>query len=157
MADTVAAPPSQEVGAKKKGKRKLMIGAVVLILVAGFGVKTFLLGGDAAAEAQEPAPVEEGAVLPVAEMTANLRGSATNYARVSFAAVLNAEADEAEVTAKFPLLEDAALSVLLEFDAAQLRTPEGADQLRARLSDAAAEIWPEDEILRIVLTELLVQ
>jgi flagellar protein FliL len=146
--------------AAKGGKKKLiLILAVVLVLGGGGGVGAMLLlGGDAEAEeVAEEAPPEEGLVAPVAEMTANLAGPTTAFARVQFSAVLTADAKLADVEPKFPLLKDAAISELSTFQADHLRTTQGMEDLRVRLAERAAEIYPDGQVLRIILTELLVQ
>lgn len=142
------------------GKRKtLLIAAFVLVAVLA-GVGGFLLtGGSAEAEAAAPTepPAEDGAVLDVAEMTANLAGPEVHYAKLSFAAVLIAGADEAAVAERFPLLRDAAITELSTFQVEHLRTTEGMEELRKRLTARAQAVYPDGEVRRVVLTELVVQ
>lgn len=153
-AATVAAVPAEDAAGSKK---KLVIGAV-LAVVLGAAAYMFLLGGSGAADAsQEPMAPEEGAVVTVGQMTTSLAGPGTHFVRVELGAVLNATATEADVEAAFPLLRDAALTVLMGFDADTLRSVAGAETLRTELTAAAQGIWEDDEVLRIVLTDLLVQ
>ena len=151
----VAAPVAESTGAGGKKKMKLLVLAVVAIVVGAVGAKMFLLTGDA--EAGPPPPPEEGAVVTIGEMTTSLAGSGAHYARVEIAAVTNAAADAASLEAAFPLMRDQALTVLMGFTAEQLRTVEGANQLRDALTEKAQGVWEEQEVLRIVLTDLLVQ
>lgn len=153
-----AATPETEAG---KGGRSplLLVGVAVVVTLAIAAAAFFLLGGsgaDASEEEEEPVPVE-GAVVDVAEMTLNLAGPTISYAKVSFAAVLLDGVEEATVQGRFALLKDAAISELGTISADSLRTPEGVEELRSRLSARAAAIYPEGEVLRIVLTELVVQ
>jgi flagellar basal body-associated protein FliL len=166
MADSVAVAAPAGDATEKKSRRLVVIAAVVLVVVAGaFGTKTFLGAGSSdAATTADPAP-EEGAVVSVAQMTASLAGGApsdagggaSHYARIEFAAVLDANADQTTVEARFPLLKDGALSVLMGFGADELRTVAGADRLREALTAKAHEIYPDGDVVRIVLTELLIQ
>jgi flagellar FliL protein len=155
MADQTTAAPDTTDGAPTKSRKKLVIIAL-LVVVLGAAAGVFLLGGSDA-EGTEPAAPVEGEVVDVAVMTTSVAGEAGTYVRVGFAAVLVEGTAAADVEAKFPLLEDAALSAASSFSGAQLRTQEGQDGLRAALTTAAGDIWPDGEVLRIVLTELLVQ
>ena len=49
------------------------------------------------------------------------------------------------------------LQAVAEMDSEQLRSLEGSDALRQQLSREAIEIWGEEVVRRVVLTELLVQ
>lgn len=158
MADKQADAEGEATG--KKGKRKLfVIVGLVLVVAAGafFGLR-FFSGGEAGAEEAESereAP-GEGEVLDVATLTTTVAGDAT-LARVGLAVVLSEEATGDVVTPRYPLLKDAAVSELARTDAQTLRTAEGADDLRARLTKRARRIYPDGEVLRVLLTELVVQ
>jgi flagellar basal body-associated protein FliL len=152
---TAPAPAAPEDGRRRRAP--LLLGAVVLVLGVAVGAYLVLGGGEPAETVAEPQPAEEGAVVAVADMTANLAGEPVSYAKVAFAAVLAAGADEAAVAARFPLLRDAAITELSTITGAHLRTTAGADELRGRLTARAAALYPDGEVLRIVLTELVVQ
>ena len=156
MADAVAvAAPVVEATDGRGKKKKVLVLAVVLIAVAAVAIKMFVLPG--AAEAGPPPPPEEGEVVTVGQMTTSLAGGGTHYARVEIAAVTNAAADATALEGDFPLMRDQALTVIMGFTAEQLRTVEGADQLRDALTQKAQTVWEDDQVLRIVLTDLLVQ
>ncbi len=155
MADTVAVPAPAPV-ADKKRRLPLLIVAVVVLVGAGVAGKMFLLPAPEA-EAGASVEPEEGAVVTIGQMTTSLAGGGTHYARVDLAAVTNAAADPATLEERFPLMRDQALDVLMGFSADELRTVEGADALRAALTERAQEVWEDEEVLRIVLTDLLVQ
>jgi flagellar FliL protein len=158
MTATVTATADPEV-APKKGKQKLILLVVVLLVVTAGGVvgAKLLLGGDAETDVPEAAAPVDGEVVPVAEMTANLAGPATHYAKISFSAVLAEGVDPALITGRFPLLRDAAISELSTFQADHLRTTAGMEELRTRLGERARELFADGEVLRIVFTELVVQ
>lgn len=143
----------KQVGRNKK-KLLFVAGALVLFAAGGFAALKMLEPAEAAEPVAEPT-VEEGAVLEVAEMTASL-GSA-HLARVGIAVVLSAEAVEEQVVGRFPLVKDAAIDEIASSDPARLATPEGVDDLRARLTARATTLYPDGDVLRVVLTELIVQ
>ena len=147
--------------AKKGGKGKL-IGIVGGVLALAAGGYFFLMGGggdevDAESPPPEAVEVAEGAVIEADTMTVNLADEDTRYAKVTFAVVLPEGGDSATVGERMPLLKDAALQVLSEYTAADLKGQDGLDKLRGDLTLAAADVYTEDEVLRVVLTEVLVQ
>jgi flagellar basal body-associated protein FliL len=163
MADTDTDTVTETV--EKKGRSKLLLigGAVGLLLVLGAVYMFVLAPGDdpeaaAAAAAEEAAAAAaDGDIVEVANFTASLQGPDPHFAKLGFSAVLSTTALADDVTARFPLLQDAALMVLARTSADDLRTAAGGEQLRADLTAEAQQIWPDGEILRIVLTELVVQ
>lgn len=157
MADTATVPPPVADEAPPKGRRKLRLIVVLLVvvLVGAAGVKVTLFSpSEAAAEDLVP---EEGEIVAIGEMTTSLAGPGSHYVRVQLAAVLNTSADAAVAEERFPLMRDRALGVLMAFTPEDLRTVEGAERLRSTLTEEAQTIWDEDQVLRIVLTDLLVQ
>jgi flagellar FliL protein len=144
---------------EKGGKKKLIMIVVPIVVVIGAAAGFFLRGGDTA-EASVPtttAPVVEGDVIEVDTMTVNLIGEEGRYARVGFAVVLDATADSGAVGKKMPLMRDATLTVMTDFDSAELQTAEGMERLRHELSNAVVALFPDGEVIRAVLTELIVQ
>ncbi len=143
--------------APKKGKKKLIIMVVGAAAVAG-GAFFFLSGGDeAAAEEPEVVEVVEGPVIEGDQMTVNLADDEPRYARLKFAVVLPEGSDSAAVGERIPLLKDAILDVVSEYDAEALRAPSALDELRTEFTERSASVWPDGEVLRVVITELLVQ
>jgi flagellar FliL protein len=149
-----------EAGKKKGGKRKLfMIAGLVVVLGAGGVVGMKMLGGSDAQAEEAPSqsePPAEGEVLDVATLTTNVSGDA-NLARVGLAVVTSEGAATDMVEARYPVLKDAVVSELARTDADKLRTAEGADDLRKRLTRRAKKIYPDGEVLRVLLTEVVVQ
>lgn len=137
-------------------RRRRLVLVAGLVLLAAAALWWFVLRGGDEAGAEEPEPVE-GAVVEVAQMTANLAGAELHYARFGFAVVLAEEIPPADVEGRFPLLRDAALSVVQGFSQDHLRTPEGTEQFRSELTLRARELYPDGEVLRVVITELVVQ
>ena len=149
-----------EAEAKKGGKKKIVIG-VAALAIAG-GAYFFLFAGspppeDPAAATTTTEPTE-GAVIEVGTLTANLADTDDlRYARVTFAVVLDANADSAAVGTRVPLLQDAALDVVSDYTAAELAGSDGIGNLRDDLSAQAQELFVDGEVLRVVLTEVIVQ
>lgn len=139
----------------RKSRKKLLLALVVLLAAGGAAAWFFLLGGGEE-PAGDQAPVD-GPVVDVEQMTANLAGPEIHYARFAFAVVLAEGKVAGDVEPRFALLKDAALSEVQQLTTAQLLTPDGADHLRTRLTERAQEIYPDGEVLRVVLTELIVQ
>ena len=144
--------------APKKSRRKLVIIAVLVVVLAGggFAAMTFLGGGEEEPEWTEQQATPEGAVLDVATLTSTLSGDAS-LARVGLAVVAAEGAAEDQVVARFPLIKDAAVTELARTAPDELRTADGADQLRRRLTKRTRKIYPDGEVLRVLLTELVVQ
>lgn len=149
---------TEETAEKTGGKKKLIMIVVPVIVVIAGAAGFFLRGGDTA-EAAVPTtvPIVEGDVIEVDTMTVNLIGEEGRYARVGFAVVLDSTADSGAVGKKMPLMRDATLTVMTDFDSTELQTADGMERLREELSDAVVAIFPDGEVIRAVLTELIVQ
>ena len=145
---------------KEKGgnKKKLMIGGgVAAVAIVGY---LFLGGGGgdpAAADTTTTTIVVEGAVIESDEMTVNLADSTVRYARIKVGLVLPVDGDSTTVGERMPILKDSILGVVGRYDADTLLHPDTLDELRARFTEEANEVWTEGEVLRVVITELLVQ
>ncbi len=151
--------PKEEGEEGGSGKLKKIILMVVPALAVGAGL-FFFLGGGGDAEAAAPTttlPPVEGEVIEVDTLTVNLVGEEGRYARVGFAVVLTDLADSGAVAGKIPLMRDAALSIMTGFTSTELQSAEGMERLRQELSDALVALFPDGEVLRAVLTELIVQ
>jgi flagellar protein FliL len=153
---TIAPAPSAGIEpAPPRGRRRLLVIAVVLVAVAATA-GWFLVGPGAGSEAVAD-EVVEGTVLPLPPLTTTTGIASPHHARVALGLVLVEGADEGVVAARTPLLQDALLREIATVDADQLRSAAGSDELRQNLTAHAQTIWPDGEVLRVVLTELLVQ
>jgi flagellar protein FliL len=155
-APTPATPPP----AKKRSPLLVLIAvAVILAVVTGATVWTTRAdAGEETSTTEEPPPEpQEGAIVEVADMTANVGGEGMHYAKMAFAVVLEDGVDADEVSERFALLRDAALDELGASSAEGLRSPDGVDDLRDRLTARAGQLYPDGEVMRVVLTELIVQ
>lgn len=159
MSDIDAAVETAPAAEGKPSRRKLVI-ILAAVLLAGGGAAVVvpgLLGGSAEASAETVEEPTEGLVVPLEPMTASIGGAQAGYVRLGIALVLVEGITAEQVTDRFPLVQDAALSALSQYEPAQLRTPEGIETLRADLGDRVRAIYADGEVLRVVLTELLVQ
>jgi len=152
LEDAVPGAEKSKAEGKSKGKSKLaIIGLVVAIAALAF---VFLK--PSAAESTEPTEPVPGEVVEVGQMTVNL-ADATRYARVSFSLVLVEGLTADAVAAKYPYLKEAVLFEFSKVSAPDLRAPGGLDAIASRLSEGARAIYTDGEVIRLVLTELLVQ
>ena len=143
---------------KKGGKKKLVMIIIPALVVAGLAAKMTVLKDKAGAkEAEKPVEVLEGEIVDVGSLTVNLADQDRRYARVGIALVLSAAAPTEEVVNRVPLLKDAAITKIGAHTSAELRTIEGQELLRKELAEATEHVWEEGEVLRVALTEILVQ
>ena len=157
MADEPIGVEEEEPQKTGKGKLIGMIGGAVVLL----GVVYFMFlsggGGDEEAAVTTTTVPVEGAVIEVDEMTVTLSDNPVRYARLKFAVVLPEGGDSAAVGDRVPVLKDAVLDVVSAYTAAELVGPEALAGLRERLTEQALTVYTEGEVLRVVLTEVLVQ
>lgn len=156
MAMDIAA--AQEGAAKKKGKGKLIAIVIAAMLIGGVGAKfTVLSSGKAGKPKPTPTPTPTpGPVIDLGDLTINL-AEPSRYALVGLAVELGKTADPATITTQMPLLKDAGVRRLSGISAATLLSLAGQDQVRAELTDQAQQIFGKDKIVRVLLTEVLVQ
>jgi len=148
---------AQEGEVKKKGKGKF-IGIVLAVVLAGVGAKfTVLSGGKAGKGTPTPAATPTpGPVIDLGDLTINL-AEQSRYALVGLAVELGKTANPETITAQMPLLKDASVRKLSGMSAATLLSQAGQDQVRAELTDQAQQIFGKDAIVRVLLTEVVVQ
>jgi flagellar basal body-associated protein FliL len=148
MSETVVEP------APRSSRRRLVLiaGVVVLLLLLGGGWWAF-----ASADASEPPPDVDGEIVLLEPLTTTVGENGIHHARVTLAVVLTVDADSDDIEARAPLLQDALLREVAATDATTIRSAAGSDELRAQLSAEARQIWGEEVVRRVVLTELLVQ
>lgn len=155
-ADTLLLDEELDPEAEGAEERRSLLGIllVILVVVAVGAAATwwFVLRGPA-----EAAPLEDGEVVVLEPLTTTLGESSLRHARVNLAVVLVGGEDPEVVEAKAAILQDALLREVARMDADQLRSSEGSDRLRDRLTREAHEIWGDEVVRRVLLTELLVQ
>ena len=134
--------------------RQLLMAVVVVMLLVAVGGWLFL--GSASADDAPPEEVD-GEIVVLEPLTTTVGEASLQHARVTLAVVLTGDADPTVVEERVALLQDALLRDIAHLDAEELRSAEGSDGLRQRLSAQAQEIWGKEVVRRVLITELLVQ
>jgi len=157
MADEIAVIGDEE--KKKGGKGKLigMIGGGVVVLVAVYFLFLSGGGGDEEAGPTTTTIPADGPVIEVDEMTITLAEDPVRYARLKFGVVLPEGGNSAAVGERVPVLKDAVLDVMAGYTVDDLMGPEAISSLREQLTEQALVVFPDGEVLRVVITEVLVQ
>ncbi|HEY4937760.1 MAG TPA: flagellar basal body-associated FliL family protein [Actinomycetota bacterium] len=149
---------AQEGDVKKKGKGKIVI-ILVVVLVAGIGAKFTVLSGGKASGKATPAPAPTptpGVVIDLGTMTINLADPG-RYALVGLAVELGPTGTAEKFTPEMPLLKDATVRKLAGWTAAKLLTAAGQEDVRTQLTDQAQLLFGKDSVVKVLLTELIVQ
>ena len=144
------------VAADETAKKSKLVPILLVLLLAVGAAAGWMFFARPTAEAAEPEPVD-GEIVTFDPLTTTLGLATTSHARVAMAVVLVEGADPHEVEAKKPLLQDALLQEVAQMNADALRSAEGSAELRRALTADAKEIWGDEVVRRVVLTELLVQ
>ncbi|MGA9595241.1 MAG: flagellar basal body-associated FliL family protein [Acidimicrobiia bacterium] len=144
----------------KKGKGKLIgiVGGVIVLLAAAY----FLFfsgggGGDPEADMTTTTVPAEGPVIEMDEMTVTLAGDPVHYAKIRFAVVLPEGGDTTVIGDRVPILKDAVLGEVSGLTVDEMLGAGALDNLRDQLTAAALRVFTEGEVLRVVVTEVLVQ
>ncbi len=156
-------PPADDVP-KKRSKRPLVIGLILMLALggAGFGaVQTGLLFGQGAgtAEHAEDSGVEalpDIAFVPLTPVIVSMAGPGeTRHLRVT-AQLEVAKAHEAEVQLLTPRVLDVMNSYLRALDVAELEDPTALVRLRAQIVRRIQLVAGEGRVRDVLLTEFVV-
>jgi flagellar FliL protein len=139
----------------KGGKLKLVV-PIVLLLGAGLAARSLLLGGSAAEAGQKPKE-QEGPIVTMDPLTVNLADAGFHYAQAGIGIVLTATANQKTVEERLPLFKDAAIRVIGAFESRELKTLKGQEELRKELTQAASQVYGDEAIYEVVLTQIIVQ
>jgi len=148
--------------ASKGGLKGKLIPVVVVVVAVVAAQQLGFIGGGSPEVEPTATETEEVVVLPgasveVAQMTVNLASEDLRYARIGFGLELAAGTDAALLEPKYNLLKDALITIAIGMSPELLRTAAGQQDLRDQLTAKAQEIFPDGEVLRVILTDLVVQ
>lgn len=155
-APTVVPDVDAEPDESARSRRTLVVLLAVAILLGG-GAATagwWYFLRDAPAAAHE---LQDGEIIALEPLTTTLGEATLRHARVAMAVVLVEGVDPVAAEPRTPELQDALLREVAQMDADELRSAEGSERLRQQLTRDAKEIWGDEVVRRVLLTELLVQ
>lgn len=152
----------QAAGSSGGRRRRLLWVVLVLALVVGAGGALLMRAAgadetDGAPAGEQTGPAEPDEIVEVGQLTINAAESAGSFVRLTFAVGLAEGVPADEVEGRFPLLKEAVIREVQRVPASELRGPEGFDGLQAALEERAQGIYPDGQIVRVVITEFLVQ
>jgi len=136
--------------APEKSKKKLIIGIVVVLLVAGLGYK-FMGKSSGGAAAAKPKP-EAGAVVKLDPININLAGG--HYLKLGLA--LQATKAAGEEAPEGSQVLDSAIALFTNRTMADLSTEASRDKAKAELAADAAKQYP-DKVMDVYFTEFVMQ
>ena len=152
--DTQFAPAEGFDPPKRRSRKVLAAILVVMLMLAAGAAAAWLLIFPPEVEAEER---DDGEVITFEPLTTTTGHSGLRHARVAMAVVLYEGGDRELVLDQRPLLEDQLLAEVSRMDADHIRSEEGSEQLRRNLTEEAKQLWGDDTVSRVVLTELMVQ
>ena len=165
---TAPAAEGEESTPKKKGKMKLILGAVVLLVAICTalwfsGVLPKILGGKKGTGDKGPPKLTEVAppatYLDVPEILTNLNvpGRRQSYIKLKAKLELGGAADVAPVTAAMPRILDLFQTYLRDMRPEELRSSEGSYRLREELVSRAAVAAAPAQVRGVLFQEMVIQ
>ena len=161
-----AAAEGEEGAPKKKGKMKLILGALVLLVAVGAGlwfsgILPQMLGGKKAVAEKGPPKLTEAPAtyLDVPEILTNLNvpGRRQSYIKLKAKLELGGAADVAPVTAAMPRILDLFQTYLRDMRPEELRSSEGSYRLREELVSRAAVAAAPAQVRGVLFQEMVIQ
>jgi flagellar FliL protein len=154
--------------AKKSGKRMILIGAVMVLLVAGGGAFWFFpslrgmgkASANAKAEQVPKSTVEKvKATLALEPFLVNLADAdESRFVKSTFQLGLAEELGEkSKDTVAVAAMRDSIITLLSSKTAEQILTPQGKDKLRAEIRDRVNAISPHLKVLEVFIVDFVVQ
>ncbi|MFT7597595.1 MAG: flagellar basal body-associated protein FliL [Acidimicrobiales bacterium] len=140
------------------GKKGLMIKAGGGVLALGL-VYNFVLKPAPPPDAMamvDVAPIE-GEIIELPEMVINLKDDEVSYVRVGVALILEEGTLAADFEAESAIAKDVILDDLSSRGAAELRTAEGKQVVKADISEKVREAYDDAKVVRVLFTILVMQ
>ncbi len=99
----------------------------------------------------------EGEILQMEEMIVNLAGPEETYLKIRLALVLDTLTLAEEFEHHLPIAQDVAVHYLSSLEPEELRTAEGREHVKEELTELVKEAYHEEHVLRVLITELVMQ
>jgi flagellar FliL protein len=138
-----------EAAPEKGGKKKVLVGALAALILAGGGWFQFLKPTDASAEPEAPTP---GVVLTLEPINLNLADG--HYLKLGMALQMVEGGGHGEPDGSHAL--DLAISQLSGKAIGELASPEGREKAKGKLLHAVEEAY-HHEVMDIYFTEFVMQ
>ena len=148
---------SKDKDADKKGGSKKKV--VVLVVVALLGYKFM---GPGKAKPSEAAPggvevIQEGAVMPLADLTLNLADDQPRYLRVGLALILEKGVSTESIKEEAPIASDVAVDVLSGKTYAELHQPGAKEAVKKELTEKVRKAFHDEKVARVIFTSFVMQ
>lgn len=139
---------------KKKSKLPMI---VVLLIVAAVGYKVMGPKPAKAANPTGPAKIEEGAVVPLPDLTLNLADKDPRYLRVGVALILEKGTTAEAMKDDLPIASDVCVDVLSAKTFAELTAPGAKEAIKAELSTKVRAAYENKKVARVIFTSFVMQ
>ena len=137
---------------KKNNKPKIIAGVVVAII----GYKFFLAPKPTPAKAAD-APVKEGAVVALPDLTINLADNDPKYLRVGVGLILEAGTSAESMKEELPKASDIAVTMLSREHYADLHDVDKRNQVKDELSKEVRKEFDDKKVARVIFTSFVMQ
>jgi len=137
----------------------LAIAITQFVIVPRLGQSAASVAGGHAEEAAVAEEHAEGVLVSLEEIIASLRseGSGKNYVRTTISVEVKDHEAAKVVEERLARLRDAVIMTVSQRTAAELASPEGTRALREDLMERLREHVPDDALLNIYFSDLVVQ
>jgi flagellar FliL protein len=140
----------------KKGSKKKLI-ALVLVAVVAYKFVGPGKSKPAPADKAAAATVEEGAVLPLPDLTLNLADPQPRYLRVGIALILEKGTSVESMKEEAPIASDVAVDVLSSKTFEELHRPGGKEEAKRQLTEKVREAFHGKKVARVIFTSFVMQ
>ena len=137
---------------KKNNKPKIIAGVVVAFI----GYKFFLAPKPAPAKAAD-APVKEGAVVALPDLTINLADADPKYLRVGVALVLDDGTSAESMKDELPKASDIAVTLLSKQTYSVLHDVDKRNGVKDELSKEVRAAFDNKKVVRVIFTSFVMQ
>ena len=155
----MAKKKSKDEEEKKKSK---LVPILVVVVVAALGYKFMApkpapKTTDTTAAAAEKV-VEEGAVVPLPDLTLNLADTGqARYLRVGIALVLEKGTTSESMKEELPIASDVAVDTLSAKTYAELNASGAKQAVKAELTEKVREAYHDEKVARVIFTSFVMQ